>query len=421
VGDSTSVRSPSYQYNEFVAAEKIDTVRGPANNLYPAGCKVEDNLIYKIGLIEKQVAGVEISMAMQIHVKNNSIYDVPRAGINVSEGTWGGHIIEYNDVFNTVLETGDHGSFNSWGRDRFWHPNWNTIDSLVHANRKMPYWDAMHTTIIRNNRFRCDHGWDIDLDDGSSNYHIYNNLSLNGGIKLREGFYRVVENNIMVNNGFHPHVWFSNSEDVFTRNIMMTKHFPIGLKGWGKSVDFNLFPDSVSLALAHENNTDAYSLYGDPLFVNPEKGDFTVKENSSALRLGFKNFPMDKFGVQQASLKAIAKQPDIPELNIPSFYAVKKSTREWLGATLKNIETPEEQSAFGLHSMTGIVVLNVKQDGTLAKSGFREGDVIVEAEGVKVNTISALLSSYQENLWHGSVRLMIIRNQKQMEVQIKSQ
>ncbi len=382
---------------------------------------MEDNLIYKIGLIEKQVAGVEISMAMKIHVKNNSIYDVPRAGINVSEGTWGGHIIEYNDVFNTVLETGDHGSFNSWGRDRFWHPNWNTIDSLVHANPKMPYWDAIHTTIIRNNRFRCDHGWDIDLDDGSSNYHIYNNLSLNGGIKLREGFYRVVENNIMVNNGFHPHVWFSNSEDIFTRNIMMTKHFPIGLKGWGKSVDFNLFPDSVSLALAHANNTDANSLYGDPLFTNAEKGDFTVKENSSALRLGFKNFPMDKFGVQQASLKAIAKQPDIPELNIPSFYAVKKSTREWLGATLKNIETPEEQSAFGLHIMTGIVVLNVKQDGTLAKSGFREGDVIVEAEGVKVNTISALLSSYQENLWHGSVRLMIIRNQKQMEVQIKSQ
>jgi hypothetical protein len=34
------------------------------------------------------------------------------------------------------------------------------------------------------------------LDDGSSNYQIYNNLCLNGGIKLREGFYRTVENNI---------------------------------------------------------------------------------------------------------------------------------------------------------------------------------------------------------------------------------
>ena len=79
----------------------------------------------------------------------------------------------------------------------------------------------MHTTIIRNNRFRCDHGWDIDLDDGSSNYKIYNNLCLNRGIKLRKGYYRTVRNNIMVNNTFHPHVWFTNSSDVFTNNIVM--------------------------------------------------------------------------------------------------------------------------------------------------------------------------------------------------------
>ena len=52
-----------------------------------------------------------------------------------------------------------------------------------------------------NNRWRCDHGWDIDLDDGSSNYIITNNLCLRGGIKNREGYGRVVENNIMVKNG----------------------------------------------------------------------------------------------------------------------------------------------------------------------------------------------------------------------------
>ena len=241
VGDTAAVRSPSYQYREFVSMKELDTIVGPANNLYPLNCKVENNLIHRIGRIEKQVAGVQISMAMKIHVKNNSIYDVPRSGINVSEGTWGGHIIEYNDVFNTVLETSDHGSFNSWGRDRFWHPNRNVMDSLTLENPKMPLWDAVHTTIIRNNRFRCDHGWDIDLDDGSSNYHIYNNLCLNRGLKLREGFYRVVENNIMVNNSFHPHVWFSNSEDVFTKNIMMKKYADIRLDSWGKTVDYNFF------------------------------------------------------------------------------------------------------------------------------------------------------------------------------------
>ena len=421
VGDFTAVRSASYQYNEFVPIAEIDSIQGPANDLYPADCKVENNLIYKIGRIEKQVAGVQISMAMNIHVKNNSIYEVPRAGINVSEGTWGGHLIENNDVFNTVMETGDHGAFNSWGRDRFWHPNRKIIDSLVQANPQMPYWDAIHTTIIRNNRFRCDHGWDIDLDDGSSNYHIYNNLCLNGGLKLREGFDRVVENNIMVNNGFHPHVWFANSKDVFRNNITMTKHFPIRLTGWGKEVDYNLFPDAESLVLAQENNTDANSLYGNPMFVSPETGDFTVAENSPALQLGFKNFPMDNFGVQKAELKAIAKQPSIPELNAPYFQNDTKSTKDWLGATLKNVETLAEQSASGLHNMDGVIVLSVKNESKLAMSGIKDGDVIVGVEGEKIKNISELLIKYQENLWHGYLKLSIVRNQKVNEIKVNLQ
>ena len=142
-------------------------------------------------------------------VRHNSIYNTPRAGINIGDGAFGGHILEFNDVFNTVLETGDHGAFNSWGRDRFWSPDRKYMDSITTAHLgELILLDAQQTTIIRNNRFRCDHGWDIDLDDGSSNYHIYNNVMLNGGLKFREGFKRKAENNIMINNSFHPHVWF---------------------------------------------------------------------------------------------------------------------------------------------------------------------------------------------------------------------
>lgn len=418
VGDSTAVRSPSYQYHEFVPVGEMDTIQGPANDMYPAECLVENNLIYKIGRVEKQVAGVQISMAMKIHIKNNSIYDVPRAGINISEGTWGGHLIENNDVFNTVLETGDHGAFNSWGRDRFWHPKWDVIDSLVHANPQMPYWDAMYTTTIRNNRFRCDHGWDIDLDDGSSNYHIYNNLCLNGGIKLREGFDRVVENNIMINNGFHAHVWFNTSKDVFKNNILMTKHSPIRLAGWGKEVDYNLFPDPISLALAQDNNTDANSLYGNPMFVSPETGEFTVKENSLALKVGFKNFQMDNFGVQKTTLKAISKQASIPELNVSYSQKENKIVKEWLGGIIKNVETLAEQSASGLHSMDGVLVISLKDGGKLAVSGVMNGDVVVEIDGEKIKNISELLRTYQEKLRHGRLKLSVVRNQEKREIQV---
>lgn len=101
------------------------------------------------GSDEKQTSPVHISMSHKITVRHCSIYDVPRAGINISEGTFGGHLIEHCDVFNTVLETGDHGSFNSWGRDRYWTPEINEsvpeVNNVADAEkmingRKVSYW-----------------------------------------------------------------------------------------------------------------------------------------------------------------------------------------------------------------------------------------------------------------------------------------
>lgn len=113
VGKPEAVRSPSFSYGSNAEPGEMDFTPGPKTEEHPSRCVVSDNLIHHIGLFEKQVAGVELSMCSHILVSHNTIYDVPRAGINVSEGTWGGHRIVYNDVFNTVLETGDHGAFNS--------------------------------------------------------------------------------------------------------------------------------------------------------------------------------------------------------------------------------------------------------------------------------------------------------------------
>ena len=413
VGDPSAVRSPSFQYGEYVALEEMDTIKGPANAKYPSKCIVDDNLIYRIGRVEKQVAGVQISMAMDITIRSNSIYDIPRAGINVSEGTWGGHIIEYNDVFNTVLETSDHGAFNSWGRDRFWHPNRSVMNKITTDNPEMPYWDAIHTTEIRFNRFRCDHGWDIDLDDGSSNYIVSNNVCLNGGIKLREGFYRTVENNIMINNSFHPHVWFQNSGDIFRKNVVMTDYKDIRLNGWGKEVESNLFPNEKALKKAQKNGTDSKSTFGNPMFKDPKKGNYTLAENSPAFKIGFQNIPMDKFGVQKPSLKAIAKTPEFPVIWSVEDENVKESiTMNWLGATIKNIETLEERSASGLNKTAGVIILEIEENTVLSTSSLKVGDVIIEGEGEEINKIQDLMKVFQGHNWKGKINFKIYRNQK---------
>lgn len=419
VGDASAVRSPSFQYGEYVPLQEMDTVKGPANDKYPSKCIVDNNLIYRIGRIEKQVAGVQISMAMDITVSSNSIYDIPRAGINVSEGTWGGHIIEFNDVFNTVLETSDHGAFNSWGRDRFWHPNRSVMDKLTSDNPEMPYWDAIHTTEIKFNRFRCDHGWDIDLDDGSSNYIVSNNVCLNGGIKLREGFYRTVENNIMINNSFHPHVWFDNSGDVFRKNVVMTNYKDIRLGSWGKEVESNLFPNEKALKKAQENGTDSNSTFGNPLFKDPKHGDYTLSEHSPAFKIGFKNIPMDKFGVQKPSLKAIAKTPEFPVIWSVNTDTKESITMKWLGATIKNIETLEERSASGLNKTAGVILIEIEEETVLASSSLKVGDVIIEGEGEEINQIQDLMKVFQGHNWKGKINFKIYRNQKPKDLVVE--
>jgi len=117
VGDPKAVRSPLFEYNETQSVKDIDLQSGPKTRDYPADCILEDSLIERTGRVEKQTAPVEISMSQNITIRHNSIYDVPRAGINISERTWGGHVIEYNDIFDMVKETGDHDSFNAWGRN----------------------------------------------------------------------------------------------------------------------------------------------------------------------------------------------------------------------------------------------------------------------------------------------------------------
>jgi hypothetical protein len=323
VGDPASVRSPIFRYGKQ-DYENIDPTPGPIGDNFPENCLAENCLIIRTGRDEKQTAPVQISMSHKIRINHCSIYDVPRAGININEGTFGGHIIENCDVFNTVLETGDHGSFNSWGRDRYWTPDINETCIAVAGDTTMPYWDIIDPNIIRNSRWRCDHGWDIDLDDGSSDYLIYNNLLLNGGLKLREGYHRIVTNNIIINNGLHPHVWYINSGDVFKNNILFKTYQPaimdraIAPDGkWGKELDYNFYVSGKeTMTKFSKNGCDLHSMNGNPRFLNPFDCDFRVRESSPVFELGFVNFPMDQFGVTKQSLKAIAKTPEIPSISI---------------------------------------------------------------------------------------------------------
>ena len=394
VGSPDAVRNPKFEYKQRNNYDEIDKTPGPKSDDYPADCLVEDCLIERTGRIEKQGAGVQMSMAYKVTVRHCSIYDTSRAGINISEGTFGGHVIEFCDVFDTVKETGDHGSFNSWGRDRFWHLNKAPGDELAELAKL----DMIEKNIIRNSRWRCDHGWDVDLDDGSSNYEIYNNLFLNRGLKMREGFHRKVYNNIAINNTLQPHVWYPECGDEITGNIWMIAYKPAVMRKpeqfSGANVDRNMFISEADRIKFADKGWDHNSIVGDPMFVDPENGDFSVGEGSPFLKFGFKNFPMDQFGVQKASLKAIARVPVFPEPKMARSQAKvpakAASTVTWMDASVKAI-SGEEFSAFGVSKEDGgIHLVKVPATSMLAKAGFKSGDLVQKINDKPVKTVATL-------------------------------
>ena len=307
----------------WLTPEKIDDTPGPQTPDYPEDCTVDNCITHEIGDFGKQTSGVIVSMSHRITIRHCTVYNIPRAGITFNDGAWGGHVLEHCDIWETVRESGEHGPFNSWGRERMWMAPKGEGGMI----KKLVKHDAMTPTIIRNNRIAnyreslSAGNWTIDLDDGSSNYHIYNNLSLGSTLKLRDGYFRKVFNNIHVSPvSLGWHCWPADSDDEFFTNITVLAGAKPGDSEpaadflrparmpehpWGRRHDHNLWwnVNTEKFKLSgmdwdkwRELGYGEGSTFADPMFVDPAGGDYRVKEGSPALKLGFENFPMDRFG-----------------------------------------------------------------------------------------------------------------------------
>ena len=80
---------------------------------------IENNVMANLGLYEKQSSAWGQNKACQNTIRNNVMYNLPRAAINFNDGLGGGNLVEGNVIFNTCRESGDHGPINSWDRMPF--------------------------------------------------------------------------------------------------------------------------------------------------------------------------------------------------------------------------------------------------------------------------------------------------------------
>lgn len=436
-GFPDSCREPSFWENPPATEVKPhyfhkttidDATPGPVKEHYPREAVISNNHIQNVGIWEKQSSQVAVSVSYKMQIVHNTIHEGPRAGVNVGDGTFGGHEIAYNDIFDVQRETDDHGMFNSWGRDRFWSLGGYDTGGNRGA-QKEPYSriDVIDPITIHDNRMhfagRVDGGstFGIDLDDGSSNYEIYNNLCLNMGIKLREGFHRKVYNNILVNGVFNLHCTFEKSYDVIEKNIVV-KGAPYVLaatdgnrfKVSEDKIDNNWFYD-LGMKINYPDfwgnlNYDANSVTADPQFQDTSKNDYTVKNQAIMDKIGFVNFPMDQFGKPGCKYQAPVFEKTEPDGDTDVL-----EREEWLGATISALDDAI-MSSTGAGGLDGVYVENVPENSQAAAFGLRSGDVIKAVNGQEIGKKSNFIPLYNAIEDGIIINMKLIRNQLSVEL-----
>jgi parallel beta-helix repeat protein len=295
-----------------------DTANQPFNNT------IAFNEIHDCGQIYKHVAGVYVSTGSGNRIAHNHIYRMPRYGISLKSFDLNNYshqnIIEFNEIVDSNLETNDTGAIETLGRDKQTSNNiirYNLIRNVVGMGT------TKDGTIISPH-----YTWGIYLDDYSSGTKVYGNIvegTVMGGINIHGGKNNLVENNIFIDGATNQINLGSVNGDaswlegnVIRRNIIIYKDSQAtllsddaktGQRDRMVDCDFNLYwqKDGTDLTKTQSQLTpegsfsqwqaagfDRNSIVANPLFVDPDKGDYRLKSDSPALKLGFKPIPIEQ-------------------------------------------------------------------------------------------------------------------------------
>lgn len=287
--------------------------------------------VRRCSITDMGAGGVKISHgAQKITVSDNEIRDGGKI-FPSAVGVWIGSSPHNKIVNNSISELNYTGISVGWS---WGYAKSGAVDNLIALNHihhigrgVLSDLSGIYTlgvspgTILRNNLIHDAEsfsygGWGIYTDEGSSNILIKDNIvyrTKTGGFHQHYG-----KGNILTNNVFafaqiqQLQRTKSETHKVFTfeRNIVFYDNGPLLGGSWGDNnhvMDYNLYFDAsgkpVTFAGASfeewQKRQDQHSLIADPLFADPKKGDFRLRPESPAFKLGFKQIDMSKVGPRE--------------------------------------------------------------------------------------------------------------------------
>jgi hypothetical protein len=255
-----------------------------------AGNLITDCTITDGGRIHRQAIGVWIGQSSGNVLRHNRISGLDYSGISIG-WTWGygpsdagGNIVEFNEIANLGHRDGQE------------HSPLGDMAGIYTLG-------AQKGTIIRDNFFHDIAGrsiaWGIYFDEGSAGIVAERNVVLrttHGGFHQHYGRDNIVRENIFCY-GRDAQLWKTRREDhtcfTFTRNVVLCDNDRFMAGDWAGSdvvLSDNLywredgvppvFPGNLTLEQWQATGKDAGSKIADPMFADPRRADFGLKEGS---------------------------------------------------------------------------------------------------------------------------------------------